>query len=98
MSGVAERAATTRTKHIEVGDVRYAYRELGHNGPVDKLPSYSSINSKVHWTTGIHSSSMSWQKLATLSSSAIRKSVRRRETQQRAWTKRPGMLPLSLGL
>ena len=38
MSGVAERAATTRTKHVEVGDVRYAYRELGSNDPVDKTP------------------------------------------------------------
>lgn len=38
MSGVAERAATTRTKHIEVGDARYAYRELGPNDPVEKTP------------------------------------------------------------
>ena len=82
MSGIAERAATTRTKHLEVGDVRYAYRELGSNDPSIKLPSCSSIGSGVHWTTGIRSSSMSWLKRATPSSSAIRKSVRRREGQQ----------------
>jgi pimeloyl-ACP methyl ester carboxylesterase len=38
MSKVAERAATTPTKHIEIGNVRYAYRELRPENPVDKTP------------------------------------------------------------
>ena len=38
MSTVAERAVTTPTKYIEVGNVRYAYRELRPDNPVDNTP------------------------------------------------------------
>ena len=98
MSGIAERAATRGPSILRLGTFVTPTENLVTTVQSVRFPSYSSIDSKVHWTTGIHSSSMSWQKRATRSSSVIRKSVRRRETQQRAWTKRPGMLPLSLGL
>lgn len=38
MNRVAEHAATTPTMYFEVGDVRYAYRELRPDNPVDRTP------------------------------------------------------------
>ena len=38
MNRVAEHAATTPTRYCEVGDVRYAYRELRPDNAVDRTP------------------------------------------------------------
>lgn len=38
MSKIAERAATAPTKYVDVGNVRYAYRELRPDHPADKTP------------------------------------------------------------
>jgi pimeloyl-ACP methyl ester carboxylesterase len=38
MDKTAERAATIPTKYLDVGGVRYAYRELGPVNPADKTP------------------------------------------------------------
>ncbi|TDN69938.1 alpha/beta hydrolase [Paraburkholderia sp. BL10I2N1] len=38
MDKTAERAATTPTRYLDVDGVRYAYRELGPDNPVDKTP------------------------------------------------------------
>ncbi|UFS80103.1 MULTISPECIES: alpha/beta fold hydrolase [Rhizobium] len=38
MGYAVERAATVATKYADVGNVRYAYRELGPDNPVDKTP------------------------------------------------------------
>lgn len=38
MSKAVESATTTLTKYVEVGEVRYAYRELGPESPADATP------------------------------------------------------------